>query len=229
MDWLTLKQVEQAAKGTMLDAMKNSLLHHEQGRDADKSELMAVIRTDVLDPRCSPNCACCVKYTYPDRKQCPFSGCGCGSNCCEDNWNAVDLSFTALLADFSNTNLKAFRTAEDDLCVYIAGKIAEVEAAELAAKMVEETYSIGDRFVIGEHRVGSGRKLLLSETQPYKYVHLIVLESGVSFGNLVEVHDNHRITDSEMTEIAGIPNPIIRYWDNAKKQLVGPMAGSKKK
>ncbi len=126
MNWITTERVAEQAKLGEIPALECSLLHHEQGRDADWVELRDAIKDDKFNLG-EDLCACC----QSGDKRC--ADCLLGSYWCRDSkeWNGLKDSYFGLYqAVYSNANFKAFQEAEADLCTYIEGVIAKKKAKE---------------------------------------------------------------------------------------------------
>lgn len=203
MDFLTQEHVKQEAAKGELAALKCSLLHHEQGRDAGKVELINALKKGEFELD-TKFCACCQKFRHNNEGGC--NKCTLGYACCENYWSEAAMLLRNLIDDYSNANFKAFQEAATDLCTYIEGKIAECEAKE---KKPEVTYSIGDRF-----KGSSGEKDMIAIT--CKGVGMVDLKSGCLISGSHQVNDSRRITQKELGWFQG--GPKTRYWDAQKKE-----------
>lgn len=135
MDWITIEQVKRAAEQGEMEALKCSLLHHEQGRDADWVELRDAIEDGKFD--ISYNlCACCISVGGANEEACKRCGLytppynPSGSHCCGESWQKAQGAFIKLRGNYSNANFKAFQEAEAEVCTYIEGVIAKKKAEQ---------------------------------------------------------------------------------------------------
>ncbi len=124
MNWITKQEVKEAAAKGVIEALEMSLKHHQQGRDAEKLELLIAIGKDDFSTG-DGHCACCQKYGGPCKSQnhCPlFTGTeSYGSQCCGGRWSSAAVCLDEFATDHSNANFKAFQEAEGKVCDYIEG------------------------------------------------------------------------------------------------------------
>ncbi len=128
MDFITTEQVQDAAEKGELPALEASLLHHQQGRDANWVELRDAIEDDRfflgLD-----FCSCCLKWACD---KCPLTATNVDidERCCDGAYSAAKRPYEVLKRDYSNANFEAFQEAEGKICTYIEGVIAKKKAEE---------------------------------------------------------------------------------------------------
>lgn len=134
MNWMTKGHVKQEAVKGEIPALKCSLEHHKQGRDADYVELVEAIENE--DYRIDgPLCAACNKFSisaFVGCQDCPLKGSGNSSSlCCKGLWVEASLLHKEICTgDHSNATLKAFQDAEAEICKFIEGVIAEAKLKE---------------------------------------------------------------------------------------------------
>ena len=131
MNFITTEYVKAEAEKGKLPALKCSLLHHEQGRDADWVELRDAIENSSFTPNSTYLCACC-KMTNTYCRICPLGGIGkFSSDCCGGMWKKADSAFMNLIRNYSNANFKAFQDAEAKVCAYIEDELKALAKPEL--------------------------------------------------------------------------------------------------
>jgi hypothetical protein len=140
MNFLTRDQIKTEAGKGEIEALKCSLKHHEQGRDATSLELQNAIRDDRFGH--GPDwCSSCVRDDEVE------SDCSCGlygkqTGCCNGLYNPVYKALGIFTKDPSNANHKAFTEAESKVCEYIQGVIDKKEAELEDAK--KPVLKVGD-------------------------------------------------------------------------------------
>jgi hypothetical protein len=142
MDWITKEYVAEQAKLGEIPALECSLLHHQQGRDADWVELKEAIKKGKFTIK-DELCSCCQavgnfkgsgKATQKACPECPLFVSPYqpdNSHCCGGTWTDLAMWYTyeALTGDYSNANFKAFQEAEAKVCTYIE-RVLEQKRAE---------------------------------------------------------------------------------------------------
>ncbi len=136
MNWKTKEQIAAAAQEGKLPALRMSLEHHQQGRDATRRELIDAIE-DGLFRLNVDFCACCknaghtqMAMGYLACQKCPLNEPGEDLTCCGDLYLKVNASLNLLKKDYSNANFDAFQAAESAICDYISKVIESEEAKE---------------------------------------------------------------------------------------------------
>lgn len=205
MEFMTKEYVEQEAAKGDLEALRCSLLHHEQGRDATRGELIDAFTNGKFNTG-HELCACCIAFQPNDFKTkstCPLADNGCHEKCCNSLWLPASSRRSIFAACPTNDNHQAFKDAESKVCDYIQGVIDGLEKK----KKPEVTYSIGDRF-----KSYCSKYILVSADGK---VGLTGLESGETPYPTIKVVASFRITPKEFDRIhKGV---IIRYWDARKR------------
>jgi hypothetical protein len=132
MKFLTKEEIVEASKDEM-SALKCSLLHHQQGRDASSLELQNATDSNIFMSG-TVFCACCRAYHHNNCKGCPL---GYRDSCCGETFKASDNAIEDFYDDPSNTNHEAFTDAESKVCDYIQGVIDKKLAALAEEKKLE--------------------------------------------------------------------------------------------
>ena len=138
MEWITEEQVKEAAKQGVIPALRCSLEHHQQGRDAPLFELIKAFRNnEFIADGCY--CACCCRTdmssgTVVPCRDCPLWNDTDGNHCCNGLWIETLHTLDVFVNDYSNANYEAFKKAESDVCNYIE----EVLATEIAKEEAEK-------------------------------------------------------------------------------------------
>ena len=97
----------------------------------------------------------------------------------------------------------------------IKGQKWAIENAEKElANLREPTYSIGDRFYVGDGKI----KSILAQTGPNQ-VEMINLDNGNRWSKMVDVDAIYAITQKELEETTGFIS--VRYWDSLRKIYTG--------
>lgn len=208
MKWITKEQVKEAAKDKMT-ALKCSLKHHQQGRDATSLELQNAVDNKKYKLT-TEGCACCQfnkrKASTYDCASCLVSGESKKMrDCCSGLWEIADEMFDEFKADPSNANHKAFTDAESKVCDYIEAAINKEKA-----KIAEESkpkYGIGDIIDTGQPTiyintvgfVGKEQCLTGDCGQILKHLSWNV-DKGTKLGNLKEVVDDLTALQENVTE-----------------------------
>jgi hypothetical protein len=205
MDWITQEQAKNAAKVGKIEALEMSLLHHEQGRDADAVELIDAIRDNEFYLG-SNLCACCRRYDCDTDDAGDVCLLDENNKCCDGHFKKVDNAFDIMKANPTDTNIKAFQDAESKICEYIADVLA-IERANSITKKEEVTYSVGDRFVDSNKE-----KYILSFVDGMV---LVSLKDGWWWPQVEKVKDKRRISEKEFKKIAGLGG-FVRYFDYQK-------------
>lgn len=131
-DWITTEQVKRAAEEGEFSALRCSLEHHQQGRDAPRGELLDAHEKDIFNLE-AVKCACCVMYDCNSMK-CAESPCILRENnkaihhCCNGLWRVASDALIEFIKNPTNANFKAFQEAEAKVCTYIEGVIAKKKA-----------------------------------------------------------------------------------------------------
>jgi hypothetical protein len=136
MKWITREEVKEASKDKMT-ALKCSLKHHEQGRDAGSLELQTAIKDELFDMT-TGFCACCERFDVANGCRttngiCPLSVSE-GSLCCDGVFMEAKTPYRHFYGNPSNENLKKFQDAEAEVCKYIEGVIEKLLAEEKKQK-----------------------------------------------------------------------------------------------
>lgn len=149
MQWITQEQAKKAAEQGELPALECSLEHHQQGRDASKSELIEAIINNNFDLG-REVCACCqfVGKTTDGQEWSKCERCSLGKQFCwkdvETVWDKIRSSWTVLTDDYSNEKVKSFQEAEAELCTYIEAVIEKVKVKEKKCEKYEPKLRHGD-------------------------------------------------------------------------------------
>lgn len=143
MKFMTEEYVKEQAKLGLIPALKCSLKHHQEGRDADYVELKRAIESNEFDVSIS-FCAMCQfqgkdkRGTKRNCETCCLSNDGGNYVACHDLVQTAYCELRALRSDYSNARFKAFQDAEAATCKYIKAVIEQEEAkAEELSKAVK--------------------------------------------------------------------------------------------
>lgn len=145
MKWITREEIQEASKDKM-SALKMSLKHHEQGRDAGSLELQTAIKEKMF---ALGTTFCSICHSVSGCGMCVLTGKKKG--CCDGLYNPLETAASTFKADPSNENLKKFQDAEAVVCRYIKGVI-EKEEAKLAEEQKPELRH-GDTFAKDDYLV----------------------------------------------------------------------------
>lgn len=145
MDWITKEYVAEQAELGEIPALECSLLHHQQGRDADWVELRDAIENGRFTIKVE-FCSCCQAVgnfkgsgTLPQKAcpKCPLFDSPYRAydiaHCCDGTWTELWYAHKILRGDYSNANFRAFQEAEGKVCDYIE-RVLELKKAEKAVE-----------------------------------------------------------------------------------------------
>ncbi len=123
MEFITQEYIkEQAQKGEM-EALQCSLLHHQQGRDATRGELIDAIESEDFEMSAG-FCACCKRYGPVDDCTTKLGQCLLYSDgCCGGIYKPIREEFRAFKNSLTKLLYIAFTEAESKVCDYIQGVI----------------------------------------------------------------------------------------------------------
>ena len=148
MKFMTKEYVNQEAKKGDLAALRCSLLHHQQGRDATRGQLIDGIENNAFALGIV-TCACCEKYRFPSCEGCPL---GHHKSCCKGLYELANVALELFDEDPTLDNHQAFKDAEQAVCDYIQGVIDGLEknkekqiAEEKKPKLRHGDYGFSDR------------------------------------------------------------------------------------
>ncbi len=131
MKWQTKEEVQKAAKGTLLDALKCSREHHQQGAECPYEEAAtAVGREYLLD---EDSCALCV-YAGFTCGDCPLESCDSPAT----EFRRLAVAKSKFTDDRSRANFEAFQAAERKMVAKLDELIAEEKAKTEKPKFVWE-------------------------------------------------------------------------------------------
>lgn len=210
MEFMTKEYVKQEAAKGDLEALRCSLLHHEQGRDATRGQLIDALE-DKKFALGWASCACCERFNNEDScKKCPLGH--SLSTCCESLYSLAEITIITFEGNPSNYNHKAFKDAESKVCDYIQGVIDDLEKKKekqiAEEKKPEVTYSIGDRFDYG----GEERMLINIDDKVY----MLDMKNGTRANSIPDVDDPYNVTVEEFERLGTITFYARTY--DARKQ-----------
>ncbi|HDZ86393.1 hypothetical protein LCGC14_0619340 [marine sediment metagenome] len=125
MKFMTKEYVQQEAKKGDLPALWCSLLHHQQGRDATRGQLIDVLESGGFELG-RETCACCARYekaTYCGGSKCPLYD----TQCCGGVYTKAETLADMFKDNPTPDNHQAFKDAEQAVCDYIQGVIDGLE------------------------------------------------------------------------------------------------------
>ena len=130
MNLITENDAKQAAEKGLVEAIKKSKEHHEQGRDMTSLELQVAIKDQTFDIN-EDFCALCQLFLLKDDscEKCPLGFCLRPRK--ESVYRNVADAYDKFTGDPSNANHQSFIGAEAAMVVRLEIELAKVLAAEI--------------------------------------------------------------------------------------------------